>query len=413
MACQAGGLGGDVVHAGDHEGVASAFEQQMAVAQRLPAQLVHQVDPALGLAVVLVVAGDVDAGPGGSHGTEGEGLGAAAFGRAVRDVAGVADQVGFQGVHRLAHPCRPAGAVERAVVGVGDEGDAEAVQPGAQPGESHVEPAHARHAAGFGVPPGEEDGGGAEDGPGDDAGPVLALADAGHGQGEPQEDAEQNGPGEQNPARAQQGVTDDRRPVLPAPAVTARHRERHTDETEDEQGGADQRDGQRPVLAGVQEHPAGHGPEQDGGDQGEVAHQAVQSALPRNLRFTLGGSGVAGVGHASVSLPRCRLAHCIRSPSGRPDRRSWARPLGAKGAPWRQLPPIFGPCWQTAYRCSPSGAGSEPGPGSTVSSSTNSAPAESYAQPRTRPGLSGTAAPLSAPPAPAPVSSDCARRARP
>lgn len=122
----------------DHERVASAFQQQMAVAQRLPAQLVHQVDPALGLAVVLVVAGDVDPGLGGLHGAEGDGLGAAAFGRAVRDVAGVADQVGFQGVHRLAHPRRPAGAVERAVVGVGDEDDAGAVQPGSQPRELHV-----------------------------------------------------------------------------------------------------------------------------------------------------------------------------------------------------------------------------------------------------------------------------------
>ncbi len=39
VARQAGGLGGDVIHVGDHEGVAPAFEQQMAVAQRLPAQL--------------------------------------------------------------------------------------------------------------------------------------------------------------------------------------------------------------------------------------------------------------------------------------------------------------------------------------------------------------------------------------
>lgn len=185
MACQAGGLGGDVVHAGDHEGVASAFEQQMAVAQRLPAQLAHQVDPALGLGVVLVVAGDVHTVPGGPHGTEGDGLGAAAFGRAVRDVAGVADQVGFQSVHRLAHPRRPAGAVERAVVGVGDEDDAEAVQPGTQPRELHVDSTHARHTPGLRVPPGEESGGDAEDGPRDDAGPVLPLADAGHGQGEP------------------------------------------------------------------------------------------------------------------------------------------------------------------------------------------------------------------------------------
>ncbi len=104
VSCQAGGLGGDVVHAGDDEGVAAAFEQQMAVAQRLPAQLVHQVDPALGLAVVLVVSGDVDPGPGRLHGAEWSGLVAAAFGRAVRDVAGVADHVGLQGVDGFADP---------------------------------------------------------------------------------------------------------------------------------------------------------------------------------------------------------------------------------------------------------------------------------------------------------------------
>lgn len=127
----------------------------MAVAQRLPAQLVHQVDPALGLAVVLVVAGDVHTGPGGPHGSEWGGLRAAAFGRAVRDVTRVADQVGIQGVHRLAHLRRPASAIEGTVVGVGDEDDAEAVQPGTQPWELYVQSAHARHAAGFGVPPGE------------------------------------------------------------------------------------------------------------------------------------------------------------------------------------------------------------------------------------------------------------------
>lgn len=70
-------------------------------------------------------------------------------------------------------------------MGVRDEDDAEAVQPGAQPRELYVEAAHARHAAGLGVPPGEQYGAGPEDGPRDDAGPVLALADAEHGQGEP------------------------------------------------------------------------------------------------------------------------------------------------------------------------------------------------------------------------------------
>ncbi len=271
----------------------------MTVAQRLPAQLVHQVDPPLGLAVVLVVAGDVDTGPSGPHGAQGRSLGTAALGRAVGDVAGVADQVGFQCVHGRADAFRPAGAVEGTVVGVCDQDDPRPVQTGPQTGESHIEPAYARHASGLGVPPGEQHGGHTDDGPGDGACPVLPVTDAGHGEGEPEQDAEQDGPGEQDPYAAQQRVADDRRRVLLAPAVAAHHGERHTDQAEGEQRGADQRDGQRPVLAGVQEDPARHGPQQDGGDQRDVAHQALQSAPWCHGHFTGGGSGVVGLGHAS------------------------------------------------------------------------------------------------------------------
>lgn len=275
----------------------------MTVAQGLPAQLVHQVDPALGLGVVLVVPGDVDAGPGGPHGAQRGGLRAAAFGRAVRDVTGMADEVGLQGVDLRADPLRPADAVERAVVGVGDESDADAVQSGSQARELHVEPAHAWHPAGLGVSPGEQDGGQAEDGPGDDPGPVLPVAHARHGQGEPQQDTEQDGPGEQHPADSEEGVSDDRRPVLLPSAVAARHRERHGDQTEDEQGGAAQRHGERPVLPGVQKYPAGNGPQQDGCDQRDVAHQAMQSSLLRRVCRLVRGSGFAGVGHAAPPRP--------------------------------------------------------------------------------------------------------------
>lgn len=82
-------------------------------------------------------------------------------------------------------------------------------------------------------------------------------------------------------------------------AVTAHHRERHGDQTEGAQGGAAQRHGERPVLTGVQQHPAGHGPQQDRGDQRDVTHQAAQSTLPGRIRRTVRGSGFAGVGHAS------------------------------------------------------------------------------------------------------------------
>lgn len=210
---------------------------------------------------------------------------------------------------------------------VGDESDTGAVQSGSQAREPHVQFAYAGYATGLGVPPGEQYDGHTEDGPGHDAGPILSVPDAGHGQGRPQQDAEQNGPGEQDPAAAQQRVTCDRRPVLLAPAVAAHHRERHTDQTEDEQGGAGQGDGQRPVLPGVQQYPAGHGPQQDGCDQGDVAHQPVQSARSSRLRFIVCRAGVAGVGHAAPPdalslescLLRCRMTEgAVVAPETRP-----------------------------------------------------------------------------------------------
>ncbi|MFD4948688.1 transposase [Streptomyces sp. NPDC058239] len=39
--------------------------------------------------------------------------------------------------------------------------------------------------------------------------------------------------------------------------------------------------------------------------------------------------------------------------------------VATSGCTWRQLPPVSGPCRQTVYRRSPSGAGTGPGPGSS------------------------------------------------
>ena len=100
------------------------------------------VEPALGLAEVLVVAGDVGPGQPGPHVAERRRLLPRAGDRAVGDVAGVADDVGVQRVDRLDHAGRPARPVDRAVVGVGQQHHPQPVEPATQPGDRDVDPPH-------------------------------------------------------------------------------------------------------------------------------------------------------------------------------------------------------------------------------------------------------------------------------
>ena len=93
---ETGRLGRGVVHAGDDEPVAAAFDDDVAVVQRSPAELVHVVEPALRLAEVLVVAGDVDTSRGGLTDVEWTRLFFAEVDRAVSDVAEVAHNVGAE-----------------------------------------------------------------------------------------------------------------------------------------------------------------------------------------------------------------------------------------------------------------------------------------------------------------------------
>ncbi len=74
VAGHAGAGGGPVVDPGDDQPGAAAVDHQVPVVQRLPAERRHVVDPALGLAEVLVVAGHVHPGQPGPDVAERRGL---------------------------------------------------------------------------------------------------------------------------------------------------------------------------------------------------------------------------------------------------------------------------------------------------------------------------------------------------
>jgi hypothetical protein len=66
--------------------------------QRFPSELPHVVEPALGLAEVLVVSGHVRPGEPGTHVAERRSLLPSLGHGAVGDVAGVAHDIGIEGV---------------------------------------------------------------------------------------------------------------------------------------------------------------------------------------------------------------------------------------------------------------------------------------------------------------------------
>ena len=67
MSADTGRLCGGVVHAGHNKPVTAAFDDHVSVVQSRPADALHVVQPTLGLAEVLVIAGDVDARQPGIH----------------------------------------------------------------------------------------------------------------------------------------------------------------------------------------------------------------------------------------------------------------------------------------------------------------------------------------------------------
>ncbi|CAG7644126.1 hypothetical protein SBRY_30980 [Actinacidiphila bryophytorum] len=247
-----GGLGGHVVHPGQDEGVPAAFDHHMAVVQRLPAQLRHPVQPALRLAEVLVVAGDVDLRQPRPDRPERCGLLAAAGRGAVGDVARVDDDVRVERVDRLGDPGRPARPVDRPVVRVGQHHDPRPVEALAEPRDPHVEPLHPRQAHRLVVPPGQQHGRDGGDPHGDAPGPVR-TADAEPDQHQVQQAAEHR-PAEQHPHHPEGGVRDPGRAVV-LPPVPGEHQEGEGDQRAPEDGGAGHEHRQRPPGARPEQRP--------------------------------------------------------------------------------------------------------------------------------------------------------------
>ena len=70
-------------------------------------------------------------------------MGSAPLDGDVGDVARVADDIRIEDVDRIDDPNRPAGPVDRAVVGIGEQHDRDAVEARTQPRDSDIHPANA------------------------------------------------------------------------------------------------------------------------------------------------------------------------------------------------------------------------------------------------------------------------------
>jgi hypothetical protein len=98
-------LGRRLVNARNNQLVPVAFDDDVPVVQCVPADAVDVVEPALRLAEVFVVPGDVHTGESRPHCAERSGLCLTDVDRSVGDVADVAHDVGAERVHP--RPRRP------------------------------------------------------------------------------------------------------------------------------------------------------------------------------------------------------------------------------------------------------------------------------------------------------------------
>jgi hypothetical protein len=264
---------GPVVHPGDHQLGPVPGHHQVAVVQGFPAERRHVLDPALGAAEVLMVAGDVHPGQPGPHLAERGRLLPALGHLTVRDVAGVRHHVRAERVDHLDHATGPPGPVDRPVVRVGQQDHPQPVQAVTQPGNRDVDAAYPGDAHRFGVPPEEQHQRDQRDHRGDPA-RARRVGDPGQRQDTAEQVAE-DAPDEQHPDHAEHGVPDPRGPVAVVPPVPGEHqeRERHQRDREDRRAGHEHRP--RPVVARPDESPPGH-PEQqseDGGDHQSEPHR--------------------------------------------------------------------------------------------------------------------------------------------
>ena len=170
----------------------------------------HVVEPALRLAEVLVVAGDVHPGQPGPDVAERRGLLRAAAATVPSAMSPVWHTMSASSALTASTtPARPARPVDRAVVGVGEQHHPHAVEAGAQPGERDVDPPDPGHPHRLDVPPDQQHRRDSRD-----RRPRRSASGAGSAtpadrQREPQHVA-QHRPDEQHPDHAEQGVAGDR-----------------------------------------------------------------------------------------------------------------------------------------------------------------------------------------------------------
>lgn len=95
---------GGIIHPGDDEPVTTSFDDHVLVMKNGPADVLHVIQPAICLAEVLMVAGDVDAKRRGFYRSQWPCLRFAYVDRAVSDVADVAHDVAPSAFTRAATP---------------------------------------------------------------------------------------------------------------------------------------------------------------------------------------------------------------------------------------------------------------------------------------------------------------------
>ena len=258
-----------VVNARDNELVPLAVNDDVPIVQCVPTDTGDVVEPALRLAEVFVVAGDVDAGQLGPHIGERPGLPFAYRRGAVGDITDVAHDVGIERVDALHHRCAPAGTVDRPEMRVGDDRDAQAVEPFAESGDGHVDASDTRHSHRFGIAPHQQDDDDRDHHVRDDTRP-LRILDAGHEQRQLQQLA-QHRPDEQHPRGAEQCVSRSGRPIEVPTAVSEHHHRGQTRKGRREYHGAGDDHDRGPVRTGEEQRPPRQPEEEqhDGDDDGQ------------------------------------------------------------------------------------------------------------------------------------------------
>src|SRR6476646_11501404 len=129
---------GGIIHPGDDEPVTTSFDNHVLVMKNGPADSLQVSQPAMCLAEVRIVAGDVDAKRRCFYRSQWPCLQFAYVDRAVSDVADVAHDVGAERVHPRRHAGRPPRAIDWPVMRIGDDRDPQTIRAGPESGADDV-----------------------------------------------------------------------------------------------------------------------------------------------------------------------------------------------------------------------------------------------------------------------------------